>query len=148
MRFGRAPHNIMHFGKRSGETSDLENAAMIDGDVDAFLSQPHQSRSVNIPQIDASSGHIVEIVSSGSSNGPRYLVVQLDANPTPNQHTGNTGAGTIRLEKKAHGHRAMLPEESDNLFMHFGWERFLEWSRLLTNYINTKCDHKQKLYYH
>lgn len=107
MRFGRAPHNIMHFGKRSEAMDTVEQPVADSSSVEAASSLESVPEWVLRNAIAggstaASSGHVT-----------RYLIVPISV--PVGYAASNSGYARSAPAKKAR-----LNEESDNVFMHFG----------------------------
>lgn len=111
MRFGRAPHNIMHFGKRSEAMDAVEQPMTDTSSLEGGNSLESVPEWVLRNAIAGAAGG-----SSGSPPGhvTRYLIVPISV-PLTYAPASNSGYARSAPAKKAR-----LNEESDNVFMHFG----------------------------
>lgn len=116
MRFGRAPHNIMHFGKRSNSDDDT---AAIASQLEAMSSQIPDTGSSFADDYNKGS-------SPSSSSSVRYILVPVMV-PSSSSSSSNlysssplsaTASDALRhyLTKKS----AENFETSRGVFMHFG----------------------------
>jgi len=122
MRFGRAPHNIMHFGKRGGSEQM----------VDSYLDQEPQSQQQGpLDSLEASAGSnmpsadwIVANLLAGSKgansqHATRYILVPVRDTSAPAAQSSSyfypMGKAAANPVKKA-----KFSEDSDNVFTHFG----------------------------
>ena len=121
MRFGRAPHNIMHFGKRAGSDAS-----------DSFFEQPQcelgpdsgssYESGPSAPVASIPDWLMASLLSKGSIMGhngaTRYILVPVGA--ANGAGAVGTGAGGYFYPGLGKAKKAKLSEESDNVFMHFG----------------------------
>lgn len=116
MRFGRAPHNIMHFGKRS-ESMDAVDQPMAEG-----TSSLEQAASLeSVPEWVLRNAIAGATGGSGAPAGhvTRYLIVPVSVPLSYGAASGSSSGGGYAA-RSAPAKKARLNEESDNVFMHFG----------------------------
>lgn len=135
MRFGRAPHNIMHFGKRAMGSNSAEMDSVYDtlGDGSSDL----MDSSVNtVPEWIVANllGNGQRMLSNGISR-TRYLLVPIPVRETSSPYTyyspnsyPSPSASVVYPSKSLSSSsmqnipikKAKLSDEGDNVFMHFG----------------------------
>src|SRR5699024_4929788 len=126
MRFGRAPHNIMHFGKRGWRDSAASDEASTNSNE-----SPHQL-------LDTSPGNQQQQQQPATGSGVRFVFVPVVVHPRhyrpqevwPAEHSPSEAAlreslrqslrqGPLAMAKK--DARSLTEEQSgDNMFLHFG----------------------------
>lgn len=112
MRFGRAPHNIMHFGKRSEAMDAVEQPMQAVGGEGAS--------SLEAASLESVPEWVLRNALAGATGGSavpaghvtRYLIVPVSV-PVSSSSSGG-------YARSAPAKKARLNEESDNVFMHFG----------------------------
>lgn len=134
MRFGRAPHNIMHFGKRGG--AGVAYGDSLDGSDDGSLDASSAEVMNTVPEwilanylaaAKQGAGQQQAASSSGIGSGKlvtKYLLVPVTVRdnslssyyPSAARALGASVGGSSLTKKAQRG----FSEDSDNVFMHFG----------------------------